>query len=315
METSGWDIIKSVFSPSLLYAAFRSATPIMYAGLCAAMTQQAGILNLGTEGIMLMGSFLAVAVGYFSGSWLLGILAAMVGGAGIAWLLAVGSLRYNASMPAICTGMNLLVLGFTRFLLEAVFKVQGSFINPGIPSIPKVNLPFLEAVPVLNDLFNGWTLTEWLVIVVVAALYFVIYKTTWGLRMRSVGKFEMAAQTAGINVMGIKYQSLLVSGLLGGLAGAHLSMGYSNMFVQGMTNNRGFMGIAAMWFGGAHPVYTVVGSYLFGFFDSAGARLQPYGFPPQFVLAMPYLVTVIILALVMWVQKSKEKKRKSSLPR
>jgi simple sugar transport system permease protein len=276
------------------------------------MTQQAGILNLGTEGIMLMGAFLAVAIGYLTGSWVLGIFAAMAGGAAIAGVLAVANLRYKAFMPAVCTGMNLFVLGFTRFLLESIFKVQGVFIHQKIPVIPRIRLDFISS-PAIKSLLSNWCLTEWLILLIVPLIYFVIFKTTWGLRMRSVGKMEMAAQTAGINVQAYKYQALLVSGLLGGLAGAHLSLGYSNMFVQGMTNNRGFMGVAAMWFGGAHPVYTVIGAYIFGFFDSIGARLQPYGFPSQFVLAIPYFITVVILAIVMAVQLHRKALQKSSL--
>ncbi|GHV77629.1 ABC transporter permease [Spirochaetia bacterium] len=310
MDSRTLEIITNVFSPSLLYASLRVSTPIMYAGLCAAMTQQAGILNLGTEGIMLMGAFLAVAFGYLTGSWLWGIFAAMMGGMFIAGWLAVANLRYRAFMPAVCTGMNLFVLAFTRFLLESLFKVQGTFISPRIPSIPRIKF---DNIPILSNYFNNWCLTEWLVLVIVPLTWFVIFKTTWGLRVRSVGKMELAAQTAGINVESYKYQAILVSGLLGGLAGAHLSLGYSNMFVQGMTNNRGFMGVAAMWFGGAHPVYTVLGAYIFGFFDSTGSRLQPYGFPSQFVLAIPYFITVVILAIVMAIQIHRDKRQKSSL--
>jgi simple sugar transport system permease protein len=304
------EILAHVFSPSLLYASLRASAPIMYAGLCAAMTQQAGILNLGTEGIMLMGAFLAVAFGYLTGSWVWGVFAAMAGGMLIALWLAVANLRYRAFMPAVCTGMNLFVLAFTRFLLESLFKVQGTFISPRIPPIPRIKF---DNIPVLSEYFNNWCLTEWLVLLIVPLTWFVIFKTTWGLRVRSVGKMELAAQTAGINVESYKYQAILVSGLLGGLAGAHLSLGYSNMFVQGMTNNRGFMGVAAMWFGGAHPVYTVLGAYVFGFFDSTGSRLQPYGFPSQFVLAIPYFITVLILAIVMALQLRREKRQKSSL--
>jgi simple sugar transport system permease protein len=304
------EILANVFSPSLFYASLRASTPIMYAGLCAAMTQQAGILNLGTEGIMLMGAFLAVAFGYLTESWLWGVFAAMAGGMIIAGWLAVANLRYRAFMPAVCTGMNLFVLAFTRFLLESLFKVQGTFISPRIPAIPRIKF---DTIPVLSEYCNNWCLTEWLALLIVPLVWFVIFKTTWGLRVRSVGKMELAAQTAGINVDSYKYQAILASGLLGGLAGAHLSLGYSNMFVQGMTNNRGFMGVAAMWFGGAHPVYTVLGAYIFGFFDSTGSRLQPYGFPSQFVLAIPYFITVVILAIVMAVQLRREKRQKSSL--
>lgn len=144
-------------------------------------------------------------------------------------------------------------------------------------------------------------------------LQFLFYKTVWGLRLRAVGQFPMAAQTAGIRVNAVKYQAMLISGLIGGLAGAHLSLGYSTQFVENMTNNRGFMGVAAMYFGGANPVFTAIGCLLFGFSDSIGARLQAYGFPAQFVLMMPYLVTVLVLAVSMALKMKAARKRESAL--
>ena len=152
-----------------------------------------------------------------------------------------------------------------------------------------------------------------LMIVLVIVVTFLFYKTVWGLRLRAVGKFELAAQTAGINVNAMKYQAILISGLIGGLAGAHLSLGYSKLFTEGMTNSRGFMGVAAMYFGGAHPVFTALGCLIFGFADSIGARVQAYGVPSQFVLLMPYVITVVVVAISMISKKSAEQKKKSSL--
>ena len=133
------------------------------------------------------------------------------------------------------------------------------------------------------------------------------------LRLRAVGQFPEAAKTAGIKVNAVKYQAMLLSGLIGGLAGAHLSLGYSTQFIENMTNNRGFMGVAAMYFGGANPVLTTLGCLLFGFSDSVGARLQAYGIPSQFVLMMPYIVTIAVLAISMIAKISANKKRESSL--
>lgn len=316
MDTSAANVFSSVFNTTLLHAAMRSSVPIMYAGLCAAITQQAGILNIGTEGIMLIGAFVAVTVSYFAQSWLVGVLCAMLVGMIVAWILALGNLRYNANMPAICTAMNMFAVAITRFGLESIFHTAGNFSSPEIVPIPTVHFKFMENIKILNDIFNDWCLTEWAVILFVALLYVVIFKTTWGLHMRSVGRMEQAAKTAGINVTRIKYQAITVGGLLGGLAGAHLSLGYSVMFQQNMTNNRGFMGIAAMWFGNANPVGTVAGAFIFGFFDSVGARLQPfYGYASRLILAMPHLATIIILSIVLFVKKQNDAKRKSSLPK
>lgn len=305
--------IGKIFNVSLIYATFRASTPIIYAALCAAITQQANILNIGTEGIMLVGAFTAVSVSYITGSWILGVLAAMMGGALIAMIMAVGHIKYNSEICAIGMGVNLFAIAITKFLLGAMFGTNGAFSDPLIQPIPRVHMPFLENVPVLGELLNDWCFTEWFVIILIVVLQFLFYKTVWGLRLRAVGQFPMAAQTAGIHVNSVKYQAMLISGLIGGLAGAHLSLGYSSQFVENMTSNRGFMGVAAMYFGGANPVLTAMGCLLFGFSDSVGARLQAYGFPPQFVLMMPYLVTVIVLSISMVIKLGATRKRESSL--
>ena len=302
-----------IFNLSLIYATFRASTPIIYAALCAAITQQANILNIGTEGIMLVGAFTAVAVSYFTGSWMLGILAAMLGGAFIAMIMAVGHIKYNSEICAIGMGVNLLAIALTKFMLQVFFHTSGSFSNPSIVPIPKLHMAFLENVPVLNSLFNDWRFTEWFVIIFIILLQFIFYKTVWGLRLRAVGQFPMAAETAGIQANAVKYQAMLISGLIGGLAGAHLSLGYSTQFVENMTNSRGFMGVAAMYFGGANPVLTAMGCLLFGFSDSVGARLQAYGIPAQFILMMPYIVTIAVLALSMAVKIQAIKKKQSAL--
>lgn len=304
---------KNIFDASLIYATFRSATPIIYAALCAAITQQADILNIGTEGIMLTGAFMAVAVSYLTGSWVLAVLVAMLSGLLIAMIMAVGHIRYKAEICAIGMGINLLALAITKFLLNTWLKQSGTFTSPKIVAIPRVNLTFLKGVPVLDELFNNWSIMEFFVIILIFIVWFAFYKTVWGLRLRAVGRMPMAAQTAGINVNAMKYQAIAISGLIGGLAGAHLSIGYSNMFVENMTNARGFMGVAAMYFGAADPIFTAIGCLVFGLADSIGARVQAYGVPSQIVLLMPYVVTIAVLAISMASKLSRDKKAKSSL--
>ena len=277
-----------IFNLSLIYATFRASTPIIYAALCAAITQQANILNIGTEGIMLVGALIAM-------------------------IMAVSHIKYNSEICAIGMGINLLAIALTKFMLQVFFHTSGSFSNPSIVPIPKLHMTFLENVPVLNSLFNDWRFTEWFVILFIILLQFIFYKTVWGLRLRAVGQFPMAAETAGIQANAVKYQAMLISGLIGGLAGAHFSFGYSTQFVENMTNSRGFMGVAAMYFGGANPVLTAMGCLLFGFSDSVGARLQAYGIPAQFILMMPYIVTIVVLAISMAVKIQATKKKQSSL--
>ncbi len=302
-----------IFNISLVYATFRSATPIIFAALCAAITQQANILNIATEGIMLLGAFTAVSVSFFTGNFLLGIISAMILGAFITYVMAVGHIKYNADICGIGMGINMFAIAFARFLLKVVFKTNGAFSSPEIKPIPKIYIAFLDNYSVTDSLFNNWAVTEWFAIILIILLQFIFYKTVWGLRLRAVGELPVAAKSAGINDVMMKYQAMIISGLVGGLAGAHLSLAYSTQFVDNMTNNRGFMGVAAMYFGGGNPIYTSLGCLLFGLADSIGSRLQAYGAPSQFVLMMPYIVTVAVLAITMALKLSVQRKRESSL--
>lgn len=308
-----FEILAKVLNISLINAAIRIATPILFAALCASITQNAGILLIGTEGIMLMGAFIAVAIGYATGSWVLGVLAAILCGVLVAGVLAVGKIKYNASMPAICTGMNMFALYFTRFLLQAIFNVSGTLADARVPSIPLVNFSFLPEGSVAASLLNGFCYTDWFAFIAVALLSFFLYKTPLGLRLRAVGHHPMAAETAGINVKKIQYFSIMFAGAVGGLAGAHLSLGYSTMFVQNMTNGRGFMGIAAMFFGNATPGGSILGSLIFGFFEALGNRMQPYGIPAAWMLALPYIIVLLVLVVSTIVRLRNEQREKSSL--
>ncbi len=305
--------ILQIFNASLIYATIRSATPILFAALCASITQQGNITNIGTEGIMLTSAFVAVVISVNTGSWLLAILAAMLAGVVLALIMAVASIRYRADITAIGIGINMLALAFTKFGIQQWLGTTGSFTSPDIVGIPRIELKFLASVPVLGEIFGSWSVMEIFGIIMVFSLYFVLYKTVWGLRVRAVGFNAVAAQTAGISVAKVQYQVMIISGLLGGLAGAHLSIGYSQLFVENMTNGRGFMGVAAMFFGGANPIFAWVGSLLFGFIDSIGGRLQAYGWPSQFVLMLPYIITVVVLSVSMWQLKRRKLRAESSL--
>lgn len=304
--------MSNIFNISLVYATLRSATPLIYAAMCASISQQANILNIGTEGIMLTGAFFAVAGSYFSGAWYIGVLAAIVAGFLMALVMAVGHLRFGADITAIGIGINVFSLALTKFMLNVLFGVSGTFTNPEVKTIPTFHLPLSED-NILGQLFNDWPITQWFTIVLLISLHLIFYKSVWGLRLRAVGQHSLATETVGINATAMKYQAILISGIIGGLAGAHLSLGYGSLFTENMTANRGFMGVAAMYFGGADPFKTTIGCLVFGLADSIGARLQAYGIAPQLILMMPYMVTVIVLAISMYTQVQRRKRQKSSL--
>lgn len=305
--------MSNIFDYTLIYATIRSATPILFAALCATITQQADILNIGTEGIMLTSAFVAVLTSFVTGSWMIAIVAAIISGIAIAMIMAVANIRYNAHICAVGIAVNMFALAITKFGIKQFLGTSGTFTSPEIVPIPRIRIAVLEQNPVLNGIFNNWCVTEVFGIVMVGVLWFLLFRTVWGLRVRCVGRLPMAAETAGINVRSLKYQVMIISGVMGGLAGAHLSLGYSQMFAENITNGRGFMGVAAMNFGAMNPVLVWMGTLIFGFIDSVGARLQSYGLPSQFILMLPYIFTITVLVLAMWRKNLKDAKAKSSL--
>ena len=306
------EILSLVFNATLVRSTIRAATPILYATLACVLTQQANILNIGIEGIMIFAAFAAVTTSYFAGSWVLGLLAAILTGVVVAAFMAFAHLKAKADIFVVGMGVNMLAIAMTRFLLQRTFGVSGSFHHNDIVPMPRLNFDF-GGNRLLDTLFNDYSLFEPVGIVLVFVLAFILYKTVWGLRLRSVGLNPLAAETAGINVTFRKFEVMLYSGVLGGIAGAHLSLGYSRMFVENMTNGRGFMGVAAMFFGGANPFWGWIGCLIFGFADSLGSRLQSLGLPSQFILMIPYVVTVVVLTLAMMRKKRAETARKSAI--
>ena len=305
--------MSDILDITLIYATIRSATPILFAALCATITQQADILNIGTEGIMLTSAFVAVLTSFMTGSWLFAIVCAILSGIVIAMIMAVANIKYNAHICAVGIAVNMFALAITKFGLKQFLGTSGTFNSPEIVPIPKIHIAAFDNIPFLNQVFNNWCVTEVFGLVMVAVMWFLLFRTVWGLRVRCVGRLPMAAETAGINVKMMKYQVMIISGVMGGLAGAHLSLGYSQMFAENMTNGRGFMSVAAMNFGAQNPILVWVGTLIFGFMDSLGARLQAYGLPSQFILMLPYVFTIVVLALAMWSKTKKDQKAKSAL--
>lgn len=308
-----WDDISMIFNAALFHSTIRAATPIIYAAMAALITQKANIMNIGIEGIMLLCTFTAVSVSYFSGSWVLALGASMLVGMMIACMMGIAHLKYRANILVVGIAINMFSLGFTRFLGQRVLGASGSFYHPRIVPMPRLYFESLAGNETLNELFNNYSLFEPLAFVLVAVLAWILYRTIWGLRIRSVGLHQMAAETAGIDVFRSRFQVILYSGIISGIAGAHLSLGYSRMYVDNMTSGRGFMGLAAMNFGGGNPILASIGCMIFGFADSLSARLQLYNLPSQFILMIPYVATVVILSIAMVRYCRAERRARSSL--
>lgn len=307
------EVLSKVFTYTLFHDMIAASVPIVLACMCAVISRQVNIINIAAEGIIMFGCFFAVMVSYFTGSWLLGVITSVLLGVLISAFMGFAYLKYDVNIFVLGLCINLIGPACTRFLLQTVFNTSGNLVDSRIIPIARVNLPFLNDNPVLKSLFSGYTVTELLVIPLVVFLWFLLYKTVWGLRLRSVGLNEMAASTSGIDINKKKMAALLLSGACAGLAGAHLSLGYSCLFIENMSGGRGFMGMAAMQFGGGNPIWAAIGCLLFGASNSLANRLTPYGIPNQFVTMIPYVATILVLSFSVIFQRAKERKTESSL--
>ncbi|MDD2958632.1 MAG: ABC transporter permease [Lachnospiraceae bacterium] len=306
-------IIGNVFTYSLVHDMITASVPIILACMCAVISRQVNIINIAAEGIIMFGCFFGVLVSYMTGSWVLAVLVSVGLGMLISAFMALAYLKYNVNIFVLGLCVNMIGTSGTRFLLQTIFKTSGNFVSDKIVPIPRVNFSFLDNIPVLKSLFSGYSFTEWLVIPIVIFIWFMLYKSVWGLRLRSVGLNEMAAVTSGIDVNGKKLAALVLSGACAGLAGAHLSLGYSCLFIENMSGGRGFMGMAAMQFGGANPLWAAIGCVVFGFSNSVANRLTPYGIPNQFVTMIPYVATIIVLSASVVLAMIKRRKSESAL--
>lgn len=306
------EILSTVFTYQLVHASIRCSVPIIYACLACSICKQTNVFNMSVEGVMLFSCFIAAAVSYTTGSWILAVLISIAFGMAVSAFLAFGYLKLKANIVVLAISFNMLATAGTRFLMPRVFGVSGSFTSKKMMGIPSINIAAFSDNPVLKSLFSGYSLFELLCPLVVFVLWFLLYKTVWGLRLRTVGLNEMSAKTAGITPDRFKIQALLISGALGGLAGAHMSLGYVTMFSENMVCGRGFMGMAAMHFGAANPVIASLACLIFGACDALGSRVQQVGIPSQFVLMLPYIVTVVVLVIAMSQFSRSERKRKSA---
>ena len=310
-----FEIIGKVFTYTMVHDTIKASVPIVLACMCAVISRQVDINNIAAEGIIMFSAFFAVLVSYYTGSWVLAVLIGVLLGVLVSAFMATAYLKYHVNIFVVGLCINMMGPACTRFLLQVVLKTSGNFVSEKMAPISTINFSFLNSSPVLKSLFSGYTVTEWLVVPLVILLWFMLYKSVWGLRLRAVGLNEMAAYTSGIDIDQKKMTALLLSGAFAGLAGAHLSLGYSCMFIENMSGGRGYMGMAAMQFGGANPLWAAVGCLLFGFSNTLANRLTPYGIPNQFVTMLPYAVTILILAISVISQRARERKLESALLR
>ena len=273
-----------IFSIALIWSTIRLSTPLILAALGGLFSERSGVINIALEGMMLAGAFTAAAVTHAVGNPFVGLLAGIVAGLLVAAIHAVACIRYKADQVVSGTAINILMIGMPPFLSGAFFLSSGS-----TPQIPK-------------DQLIPWT-PIFIAFLLVPLTWYVLYKTPFGLRLRSVGENPEAADAAGVAVARMRYSGVLLSGVLAGIGGAYLSIGQSSLFTRNMTSGRGFIALAALIFGKWRPVQTMLACLLFGFTEAVTIQMQgvvklPSGddIPVQFIQMVPYLLTIIVLA-------------------
>ena len=279
------------------------ATPLTYAAIGGMFSERSGVVNIGLEGMMLMGAFFGAYGADKTGSWVAGVLIGMASGAALALVHAFFAIHLRADQIVGGTAVNFLALGITGYLYVDIYGNNGTPDN--LPAIPDVHLGWLGSIPphslgsFLDEVLGSQNLMVWLSFVLLVVAYIVMFRTPLGLHIRSVGEHPRAADTVGISVYGVRYASVVTSGALAALGGAYLSIGFVNSFTENMTAGRGFIALAALIFGKWRPFGAFAAALLFGFSSAFAPQLQnvdawsTYG---TLFEALPYVLTLIAVA-------------------
>lgn len=289
-------ILSSVFTTNFLAAVFRITAPILFAALASAVSERAGVANIGLEGIMMISALSGVLFSAWTQTALGGVLGAALIGVLVGLMMGFFYLKLGTDIILAGIAVNMLGGGGTIFFLYLFTGEKGN--SASIPSkmLPTVNIPFLNNVPVLGA-FSGQSIPAYAAFLCVILVYILFYKTPLGLRIRTVGENPHAADSVGLSVNKISYIALGISGFLAGLGGAYMSMYYSMGFNANMVNGRGFIALAAQAMGRGEPLGTMLSSLLFGAADALRNNMEGTGLPSQLVSTIPYIATIAGLSL------------------
>jgi simple sugar transport system permease protein len=278
-----------------LAAALFLTTPILLAAIGGLVNRQAGIVNIALEAKMLAGAFVAVVVSSATQSWAPALAAAAVTGAMIGYVFSLAITRLGANMIIAGLGLNVLVAGALGFLLSVIYGSSGTLRLPDVALLPRIMPEAVEAIPVIGPALAGMdplTLMAWLS---VAALPVLLGGTRIGLWIRATGNAALVVRSVGLSPRLVQEAATAFAGVFAGLGGAHLALASIGLFNEGMTAGRGFIALAAFYFGRNHPWQTAGACLLFGVLDAAQIRMQTAGLPPRLIGALPYLMVLVAL--------------------
>ncbi len=301
-------ILTTVFSVGTLQQMLRSATPVALAAIGGSMTEHAGIMNIGMDGMILMGAFFGVLGSFAAGSAFAGLGLALLVGVLVGLFFALLVVRYKSDEFIIGCALNTFALGLTSYLSRSIFGTSGT---KGNPALPALHLAFLNKIPVIGPMLNDQSLFVYLTWIIVVLAWLFVYKTPYGFWLRASGEKPDTLRTAGISPKRMKWIASILCGILCALAGAHLSLGHlSGTFAENMSNSRGFIAFACVIFAAANPSKAYLAALMFGFFEAIGLRLQGY-ISSDLTSMIPYIITIIMMVYV--VVRKQQRKKKAGL--
>ena len=285
-----------IFSLELLASGVRLSTPLIFAALGGMFSERSGVVNIALDGIMIFGAFAGAVVAFETANPWFGVIAAMIVGGLIAHIHGIASIRYQADQVVSGTAINLLAIGAPAVLANALYG--STSVTPNIPLIlPVISIPIISDIPYISTLFGKYSILVFFAFAMVPFSWFILYKTSFGLRLRAVGENPEAAATAGVNVYKMRYYAVWISGILAGLGGAFLSIAHGSSYVRNISAGRGFIALAALIFGRYNPKLTLLGCLMFGIADAFQIQVQGViPIPIQFIQMFPYLLTMVVLA-------------------
>lgn len=289
-------LINLIFTPAFLYAVLRVMTPILFASLASTVSVRAGIVNIAIEGTMLISALTgAIASAYMQSAWG-GLLCAVLAGVIISLALAYFNLTLDSNLTLTGIAINLLAAGGTIFVLYVLTGDKAFSSSLASKVMPFINIPLLKDIPVLGKALSGHNILTYLALIAVVIMHVLMYHTPLGLRIRAVGENKDAVESVGVSVKGTKYIAVSICGVLCGMGGAYMSMGYLPMFTRNMVAGRGFIAMAAANVGGLTPAGSLIASLFFGLTEALANTLQMLKIPMEFVQMLPYAITIVSIA-------------------
>ena len=283
--------------PGLLVGAVGLSAPLIFGALSGVISERVGVINVAIEGQLLAGAFASAVVASITRQPVAGLLAAIVAGVLVSFVLAVFSIKYIVDQVIVGVVLNVLVIGLTSFLFSTLLSPNAALLNTP-PRFPRLPIPLLSEIPILGPVLFRQTIIVYVMYIAVAVVWFALFKTRWGLRLRSVGEHPQAADTVGINVNRTRFWNVSLAGAIAGFGGAYFTLGSVGAFNKEMTAGAGFIALAAVIFGRWDPIRATLAALLFGFASNLQSVLSIVGstVPSQFMLMLPYLVTIFAVA-------------------